>query len=154
MSARNFIQFAQQDIRSAETCDRHRGFRSTSVSTIHEFCVQEKKSATISKLLPKLNDRINFKGGSTRLRNIMKELGFLWKKTISKRMVLIEKHDVRCMRVIVLHAGGRRGFIPNALVIFSCDCCDQTLNLFVLKIACKDYQYLLRKYTSGPVFFA
>jgi hypothetical protein len=31
-------------------------------------------------------------------------------------VLLIEKHDVRCMRVIVLHALGRRGFIHNALL--------------------------------------
>jgi hypothetical protein len=42
--------------------------------------------------------RINFKGGSTSSRNIVKELGFLWKKTRNNRVVLIEKHDVRCMR--------------------------------------------------------
>jgi hypothetical protein len=92
--------------------------------TIHEFCAQEKTSATISKLLPKLNDRTNFKGGSTSLRNIVKELGFLW-KTRNNRVVLIEKHDERCRK----------------------------LNSFVLKITCKDYHHLLRKYTSGPVFF-
>jgi hypothetical protein len=63
--------------------------------------VQEKTLATISELLPKLNDRINFIGGSTSLRNIVKKLGLLWKKTRNNRMVLIEKHDVRCMRVIV-----------------------------------------------------
>jgi hypothetical protein len=40
--------------------------------------------------------------------------------------VLIEKHDVRCVQIIILHAGGRPGFIPNALVIFSCDYFDQT----------------------------
>jgi hypothetical protein len=49
--------------------------------TIHEFYVQEKMSPTIPKLLPKLRNRINFKGGSTSLRNIVKELGFRWKKT-------------------------------------------------------------------------
>jgi hypothetical protein len=67
--------------------------------TIHEFYVQEKMSPTISKLFPKLRDRINFNGGSTSLRNIVKEFGFLWKKTRNNRVVLIEKHDVRYMRI-------------------------------------------------------
>jgi hypothetical protein len=80
-----------------------------------------------------LRDRINFKGGSTGLRNIVKELGFPWKKTRNNRVVLIEKHDIRCMRVVILHVGGYCGFIPNALVIFSCDYYDQTLNYFGLK---------------------
>jgi hypothetical protein len=116
-------------------------------------------SPTVSKLFLKLRDRINFNGGSTSLRNIVKELGFLWKKMKNNRVVLIKKHDMRCMRVsyltalnkyreegcpiaykdetyvhsshtalrtgvmivhrvIILHAGGCCGFIPNALVIF------------------------------------
>jgi hypothetical protein len=63
--------------------------------TIHEVYVQEKMSPTISKLFPKLRDRINFNSGSTSLRNNVKELGFLWKKTRNNRVVLIEKHDLR-----------------------------------------------------------
>jgi hypothetical protein len=63
--------------------------------TIHEFFVHEKISATISKLLLKLRDRINSKAGSTSLRNIVTELGFQWK--MNSRVVLMEKHDIRCM---------------------------------------------------------
>jgi hypothetical protein len=65
--------------------------------TIHEFYVQEKMSPAICKLFPKLRERINFNGGSTSLKHIMKELGFLWKKMRNNRAVLIEKHDVRCI---------------------------------------------------------
>jgi hypothetical protein len=50
-----------------------------------------------------LRDRINFSGDSTSLRNTAKELGFLW-KTRNSRVVLIEKHDVRCVRVSYLTA--------------------------------------------------
>jgi hypothetical protein len=71
--------------------------------TIHEFYMQEKMSPTISKLFPKLRDRINFNGSNTSLRNILKELGFLWKKMRKKRVVVTEKH-VRCMRVSYLTA--------------------------------------------------
>jgi hypothetical protein len=59
---------------------------------------------TISKLFPKFRDRIHFNGGSTTLRNIVKELGFLWKKTRNNKVALIKKHDVRCMRVSYLTA--------------------------------------------------
>jgi hypothetical protein len=72
--------------------------------TIHEFYVQEKMSPIISKLYQKLRDRININGGSPSLRNIVNELGFLWKKKRNNRMVLIEKHDVRCMLVSYLTA--------------------------------------------------
>jgi hypothetical protein len=37
-----------------------------------------------------LRDGINFKDGSTSLRNIVKELGLLWKKSRNNRVVLIE----------------------------------------------------------------
>jgi hypothetical protein len=60
------------------------------------------KHRQLSKLFPKLRDRINFNDGSTSLRNIVKELGFQWKKTRNNRVVLIEKHDVRCMQVSCL----------------------------------------------------
>jgi hypothetical protein len=72
--------------------------------TIRAFYVKEKMSPTISQLFPKFRNRINFNGGITSLRNIVKELGFLWKKTRNNRVVLIEKHDVRCMRVSYLTA--------------------------------------------------
>jgi transposase len=72
--------------------------------TVHEFYVQEKASPTIPKLLPKLGNRINFKCGTTSLRNIVKELGFRWKKMRNNREVLIKQHDVRCMRVSFLTA--------------------------------------------------
>jgi hypothetical protein len=72
--------------------------------TIHEFYVQVKTSPTVSKLFPKLTDRINFNDGDTSLRNIVKELGFLWKKTRNNRVVLIEKLYVGCMQISYLTA--------------------------------------------------
>jgi hypothetical protein len=72
--------------------------------TIHEFYVQEKMSPTISKLFPKLRDRINFNGGSASLRNTVMELGFLWKKTRNNRVVLIERHSVICNASNILHS--------------------------------------------------
>jgi hypothetical protein len=74
----------------------------------------------------------------------------------NNRVFLIKKHNVRCTRIIIFHWGGGycRGFIPNALVIFSCHQYDQTLNfLFTKKIACKNYHHLLLRYTEGPVLF-
>jgi hypothetical protein len=83
--------------------------------------------ATVSKLLPKLWDRINFKGGSARLRNTAKKLGFLW-KTQNNMMVLTEKHKVRRMQITIHHVGGHHDLISNALIISSYDYCDQKLN--------------------------
>jgi hypothetical protein len=80
MSARNVIQSSSKTNKPPEhVTDIHVIDKCVIRRTIHELCVQEKASATISTLFPKLRDRINFKGGSTSLRNIVKELAFLWK---------------------------------------------------------------------------
>jgi hypothetical protein len=50
--------------------------------------------------LPSSGDRVNFKGCRPSLRRIMKGLGFQWFR--SSRIVLIEKHDIRCMQVSYL----------------------------------------------------
>lgn len=44
------------------------------------------------------------------------------------------------------------GFIPSALAIFICDYYDQTF--IALKTSLKNYNRLLQKYKSGPIFFA
>jgi hypothetical protein len=121
---------------------------------IKEFYVREKTLATICELHQKLRDRINFKGGSTSLRNIMKEFGFLWKKTRNNRVALIEKHDARFLQIIIFCAGGHCGFILNMLFVFSHVYCGQMLNFLFEITACKHYHHLQRKYTSNPVFFA
>jgi transposase len=56
--------------------------------------MQERTLATIPKLLSNLRGRVNFKGGRHSLWRIVKGLGFRWKKSNS-RMVLIEKQYMR-----------------------------------------------------------
>jgi hypothetical protein len=81
-------------------------------------------------------DRIHVRGCRTGLRNVV-ELGFLWKKMRNNRVVLIKKHDARGMQVIIVHAGGHCGFIPTAVVVYSCHYYDRTLNFFILKLLVK-----------------
>lgn len=137
---------------------------------IHNFYKTEKCVPTVEKIRQKLQEDINFKGGKTSLRKILRQLGFRWKKTKSNRKILIEKHDIREKRIsflrniaqyrkegrhivymdetyilsshvtgnswtddtneglhqpvskgdrlIIVHAGGENGFIPNSLLIW------------------------------------
>lgn len=104
-SARNFIQHTWQETHTLLKCvtDMYDFVKCVIQPTIHEFYVEEKTSQTIPNLLLKLMDRINFKGSSTNIRWIVKELGFWWEKTRKNMVVLIKKHNVTCMRMGTLH---------------------------------------------------
>lgn len=66
---------------------------------IHNFHVTNKEIPTVKKLLVKLKSDINFQGSATSLRRIIKELGFRWKKTETNRKILIEKTNIRLLRI-------------------------------------------------------
>lgn len=70
--------------------------------TVHEYYVKEKCCPTIGKLKDKLQESIGFKGCSTSLRRILKELGFKWTKTKNHRKVLTENMDIRIKRITYL----------------------------------------------------
>jgi hypothetical protein len=40
-------------------------------------------------------DEININGSGKSFRSIVKELGFVWRKTINNQNILIEKHELR-----------------------------------------------------------
>lgn len=141
--------------------------------TIHNFHKTNNENPTIKKIHAKLVEDIDFKGSLTTLRRIVKRLGFRWKKTEDNRQLLIEKHEIRLLRLkfisqikeyrregrpivytdetyvhsshtkpcswsdgskeglkapiskgkrlIVVHAGSKDGFVPNAGLIFQSD---------------------------------
>ncbi|XP_023718473.1 uncharacterized protein LOC111870421 [Cryptotermes secundus] len=66
--------------------------------------VYEETVPTVGKLLPKLRETINFKGGSTSLKLILRKIGFKRKKTRNNRGALIERDDIRSKRVAYLRA--------------------------------------------------
>lgn len=138
--------------------------------TIYDFHKSEGCRMTVNRLRQKLSDDIDFQGSYTSLRRILKKLGFRWRRTQNNRKVLIEKMDIRALRIkylqkmrifrsqnrpivyldesylhsghtssknwtdestkglfaniskgsrlIMVHAGGDMGFIPNALLMF------------------------------------
>lgn len=137
---------------------------------VHEFYQTEKMLPTLAKIKAKLEKDIDFRGGIWSVREILKSLGFTWRKITNDRKVIIERSDIRekrisylrsirkyrdenrpivyldesyilsshvaqkcwfdnsekelCkpvskgQRLIILHAGWEKGFIPNALVMW------------------------------------
>lgn len=61
---------------------------------IKQFYVTQKVVPSAKKLLPVVKERIHFPWGRNSLINIMKSIGFRWRKCQSKRKVLIEKPDI------------------------------------------------------------
>ena len=126
---------------------------------------------TIKKIKPLINDRLGTDFCQQTLLKIIKNLGFRWVKSVDNRKVLMERHDIRLLRInflrkmrryrregrsivytdetyitaghtkekgwsddsnrgakkpigkgnrlIIVHAGGEMGFIPNACLIFT-----------------------------------
>lgn len=72
---------------------------STVRKIIHGIYVNDKKVPTIKKVHQKLVKEINFRGSSRSAHKIIKDLGFFWKKTTSKRFILLEKHEIRVKRI-------------------------------------------------------
>lgn len=137
---------------------------------IHNFHKTEGCRVTIKHLCEKLKEDLQWNGKPTSLRSVLNDLGFRWRRTPNNRRLLIEKHDIRLLRInflqkinfyreqnrpiiyidetylhgghtqskswsdnsseglfsniskgqrlIMLHAGGEMGFLPNTLVIF------------------------------------
>jgi hypothetical protein len=72
--------------------------------TIHEFYLHEKRLPTVKAMLTKLRESIGYKGQASSLLKIFKELGFRRRRMRDNRRILIEKQDVRCVRVAFLRA--------------------------------------------------
>lgn len=138
--------------------------------TIHNFHITNKETPTLKLILEKLKDDIDYRGSITTLRKHVSLLGFKWQKTEDNRRLLMEKHEIRNLRInflckineyraqgrpivftdetyidtshstqkswsdgstngmkqpvskgkrlVIVHAGGMEGFVPNALVIY------------------------------------
>ncbi|KAL4121809.1 hypothetical protein QTP88_014247 [Uroleucon formosanum] len=82
--------------------------------TITNMYTVEKIVPTVKLIIEKQKNFMNL--GSTRtLNRIISEMGFKFRKTETNRKLLIEKHNIR-KRLIIVHAGGEEGFVPNALL--------------------------------------
>ena len=66
---------------------------------IHQFYTVRRQLPTIYRLHECVREDINFPGSKSLLLKIVKELGFKWQRTQTKRKVLIEKHDIVAKRI-------------------------------------------------------
>ncbi|XP_063237876.1 uncharacterized protein LOC134539624 [Bacillus rossius redtenbacheri] len=62
--------------------------------TIHEFYIVKKVVPTVNKLLPILKEKIGWIWSKSSLCRLLKEMGFVWRKTQDKRVVLLERADI------------------------------------------------------------
>jgi hypothetical protein len=72
--------------------------------TVNEFHLTNGERPTITSVLGVLKERINFVGGKWALLKILKRLGFRWRKSNNNRKVLIEKSEIREMRLKYLRS--------------------------------------------------
>lgn len=71
---------------------------------VHNYHITNKELPTVEKLRRKLKEDIDFNGSERSLRRILHNLGFRWKKAENNRKVLIEKSNIRLMRIEFLSA--------------------------------------------------
>jgi hypothetical protein len=67
------------------------------IDALLEYTVH-RQLPTIAKLRESLKDDIKFNGSGSLLRNIVKELGFKWKRSQGRRKVIIERYDIVDLR--------------------------------------------------------
>lgn len=66
---------------------------------IYNFHKTDKRLPTIALIKPLIEERLGLQCCPNTLLKIVKELGFKWVKSVDNRKVLIEKHEVRLLRV-------------------------------------------------------
>ncbi|XP_046586413.1 uncharacterized protein LOC124292739 [Neodiprion lecontei] len=66
---------------------------------VHNYHLTNKELPTVEKLRKKLKQDIHFTGSESSLRRVLKQLGFRWKKTENNRKLLIEKTNIRFLRI-------------------------------------------------------
>lgn len=67
--------------------------------TVNEFHKTNGERPTIKTLLPVLKEKINFTGGKWSLGKVLRQLNFRWRKSVNNRKILIEKSDIRELRL-------------------------------------------------------
>lgn len=72
--------------------------------TVYDFYKIEKRVLTVALLQQRLKDSIGFKGCVSSLRKILQTMGFKWQSTKSNRRILIEKNNIRELRIQYLKA--------------------------------------------------
>ncbi|XP_072384552.1 uncharacterized protein [Diabrotica undecimpunctata] len=66
---------------------------------IYDFHLRHKQVPTIKKIHQKFVNELNYAGSRESMRMEFHKLGFRWKKTVDNRKMLIEKHEIRHLRL-------------------------------------------------------
>jgi hypothetical protein len=61
---------------------------------IQEFYISKKIVPTTAKILPVMRKKINWQWSETTLREIIRQMGFTWKKSQNKWVILVERQDI------------------------------------------------------------
>lgn len=67
---------------------------------VHDFYISEKRIPSISKLLPILQEKLNFKWKRESLRKVLHSIGFHWGKSQNNRKILMERSNIVLKRTI------------------------------------------------------
>jgi transposase len=66
---------------------------------IYDFHKTEGCRVTVKNLQQKIKDDLGIVASETSLRRILKKMGFKWRKTENNRKILIEKMEIRALRI-------------------------------------------------------
>lgn len=66
---------------------------------IHDFHITEKQVPTVKKIYNKFCEETGYQGCASSLKKEIKKLGFHWRKTKSNRKILMEKPEIRHLRI-------------------------------------------------------
>jgi len=71
---------------------------------VHDFYLTEKQRPTLKEIHSKMCESTGYGEGVTSLRLVLRKMGFRWKKTSDNRKFIMERHDIRSLRVKYLRA--------------------------------------------------
>lgn len=69
---------------------------------VHEFHKTEGNRVTVAQLNQKIRTDLDWHGSNETLRVLLHNMGFRWRRTQNNRKVLIERHDIRSLRISYL----------------------------------------------------
>lgn len=131
--------------------------RESIIDYYYEFYNKDENFPTMKALHQQMKEKINYSGSYATLRQEVSHMGFQWKNLDSHSGILVEKHEIRFLRInfltkiaeyraqgrpivftgetfvdtsntpkgtakgyglVIVHAGGMDGYVPNALHMF------------------------------------
>ncbi|PSN54969.1 hypothetical protein C0J52_02351 [Blattella germanica] len=96
--------------------------------TMEDFYINQKIVPSVRKLLIAVKEKIDFPWQKDVLRNTLRDMGFVWKRSVSKRKVLVERREIvdwRCRYLIKMRQYRSEGkpvfFLDETEKVFKID---------------------------------